>query len=166
MNIVIDGYNVIKRNPELSSKEKISMESAREGLIKLMKVYKGIKPNHNVIIVFDGMKEMAGQSIGERSGVKVVFANGSADDYIKSMIEDSPTPADYIVVSDDNDIINHARNKGAGFLNTPRLFEKIGPKNPKGIDNDKPILHSHEERSITQELMNLWLNKDKNARNT
>ena len=166
MNIVIDGYNVIKRNPELSSKEKISMESAREGLIKLMKVYKGIKPNHNVIIVFDGMKEMAGQSIGERSGVKVVFANGSADDYIKSMIEDSPTPADYVVVSDDNDIINHARNKGAGFLNTPRLFEKIGPQKTKGIDNDKPILHSHEERSITQELMNLWLNKDKNARNT
>ncbi len=165
MNIIIDGYNVIKRNPELSSKEKISMESAREGLIKLMKVYKGIKPNHNVIIVFDGVKEMAGQSIGERSGVKVVFANGSADDYIKSMIEDSPTPADYVVISDDNDIINYVRNKGAGFLNTPRLFEKVGPKKPKGIDNDKPILHSHEERAITQELMNLWLDKDKKSSN-
>jgi len=161
MHLIIDGYNVIKRNPELFSKENESLEAAREGLIKLMRVYKGIKPNYDIIIVFDGARGDGGQPIVDRSMIKVVFANGSADDYIKEMVNDSKTPADYIVVSDDNDIINCARSNRAGFLSTTQLFEKIGPQKAKETGYEKPIPHSPKARSITQELMDLWVDKGK-----
>lgn len=161
MHLIIDGYNVIKRNPELSSKENESLEAAREGLIKLMRVYKGIKPNYDIIIVFDGVRGNGGQSTVDRSMIKVVFANGSADDYIKEMLNDSKTPADYTVISDDNDIINYARSRRAGFLSTTQLFEKIGPQKTKETGYEKPTPHSPDARSITQELIDLWVDKGK-----
>lgn len=84
------------------------MEKALEEFIDLMIRYRKVKP-HDITVVFDGHKSGSGVENGTaRGNVKIIYSRlgERADDVIKRII--SRERKEWIVVSSDRDIANHA----------------------------------------------------------
>ena len=159
VHYIIDGYNIIKQIPHLTSKK---LKSAREGLVQLIKKYKltGSAKNE-VTIVFDGQPDV----VVPRAKIEfeIYFTkNESADDRIKKMIKASPNPSRLIVVSDDKEIIFFARGHRALVSSASKFLSKIlKTSNTKKSTQRKFELSSNLAREITEELRKIWL--DNNA---
>ena len=112
--VLIDGYNVIKRHPELAKK---SLEDARTSLINHLTRTRWPTPPTRIIVVFDAPKRSddAQPRVIGQGKVQSCFASPSADAYIQQAIRASATPAQLCVISDDGAIqISVARNAHAG----------------------------------------------------
>ncbi|MBI5212564.1 MAG: NYN domain-containing protein [Nitrospirae bacterium] len=100
-HIIIDGYNVIG----IFHKD---MEKARDSFVDLLISYRKVKA-HDITVVFDGYKSGAGtEHVSVRGGVKIIYSrlDERADDVIKRIV--STDKKEWIVVSNDKDIVNHA----------------------------------------------------------
>lgn len=101
------------------------MENAREGFVDLLMGYRKIKP-HDITVVFDGYKNGAGtEHVAVRGGVKIIYSRlgEKADDVIKRVI--SREKKEWIVVSNDRDIANHAWSMNSIPISSERFFEII-----------------------------------------
>jgi len=104
--IIIDGYNVIG----IFHKD---MDKARDALLNAIINYRKVK-RHDITVVFDGYKNgMATQQVAFRDNVKVIFTRlgERADDVIKKTV--SKERREWIVVTADRDIANHAWAAGS-----------------------------------------------------
>lgn len=84
------------------------MEKAREEFVTFLVRYREMK-NHDITVVFDGHKSgSSGENASVRGGVRVIYSRlgERADDVIKRMI--SKERKEWIVVTSDRDIANHA----------------------------------------------------------
>src|SRR2546430_8327123 len=72
MRWLIDGYNVIRRSPELSSREMVSLEEGRQALCELLSATARASGDA-FTVVFDGAG--AGGTGSGRVGVTVVFSS-------------------------------------------------------------------------------------------
>ncbi len=106
MHIIIDGYNVLK---QVIHQATIS-ESQRRGFINTLGKYAN-KKNHTITVVFDGGPTIW-PSHEKDHGVMVTYVGvkQTADDYIKSMIENKRHGL--LVVSSDNEIKRAAAHQG------------------------------------------------------
>ncbi|MDA8214690.1 MAG: NYN domain-containing protein [Nitrospiraceae bacterium] len=114
----MDGYNVIG----IFHKD---MEKARDGFVDLLIDYKKIKA-HDITVVFDGYKSGAGvENVAVRGGVKIIYSRlgERADDVIKRII--SNDRKEWIVVSNDRDIANHAWSVNSIPIPSERFFEIV-----------------------------------------
>ena len=115
--ILIDGYNVIRRNNAFAAAEQISLETARVSLLsRVVARYRGTP--HRVIVVFDGGGR--GEStLPLRCGVgsKQIFSasDTTADEVIGRLVEQArDTWGERIrVISDDWEVARHASCLGA-----------------------------------------------------
>lgn len=101
------------------------MEKARDGFVDLLMDYKKIK-SHDITVVFDGYKSGAGvEHVAVRCGVKIIYSRlgERADDVIKRIV--SNERKEWIVVSNDRDIVNHAWASGSIPVPSERFFELI-----------------------------------------
>ncbi len=103
---LIDGYNVIRRSPELSAKERESLEAGRRALCALLS-RAARTPSDQFIVVFDGSG--GGGSAGG-TGVRVIFSSAreSADKVLGRMAAQGVT-----VVSSDREVCRSATRAGA-----------------------------------------------------
>lgn len=69
--ILIDGYNVIRRKPELKDQEKISMQHGREALLTLLAARYVGRPE-GITVVFDGAGTY--ETHEQRGAIMVVFS--------------------------------------------------------------------------------------------
>lgn len=100
-HIIIDGYNVIG----IFHKD---LEKARDSFVDLLMRYRKIKA-HDITVVFDGYKNSAGtEHVSVSGGVKIIYSRlgERADNVIKRIV--SNERKEWLVVSNDRDIINHA----------------------------------------------------------
>ena len=74
MRWLVDGYNVIRRAPELKSREQESLEAGREALCALL-VQVARASADTFTVVFDGAQ--AGGRGGGGSGVTVIFSSAA-----------------------------------------------------------------------------------------
>ncbi len=84
------------------------MENARDSFVDLLIRYRKIKA-HDITVVFDGHKSGAGtEHVSVSGGVKIIYSRlgERADDVIKRIV--STDKKEWIVVSNDRDIVNHA----------------------------------------------------------
>lgn len=87
--------------------------------------YKKIK-THDITVVFDGYKSGAGvENVAVCGGVKVIYSRlgERADDVIKRII--SKDRKEWIVVSNDRDIANHAWSVNSIPIPSERFFEIV-----------------------------------------
>lgn len=101
------------------------MEKARDGFVDLLMDYKKIK-THDITVVFDGYKSGAGtEHVAVRGGVKIIYSRlgERADDVIKRII--SKDRKEWIVVSNDRDIANHAWSVNSIPIPSERFFEIV-----------------------------------------
>ena len=129
MDIIVDGYNVIFKIPELgNSTGKCDIEILRSRFLALLEQYKE-KRRHKLIVVFDG-KGHGNSSEARAAGIDVVFSREDldADEEIKRIVSDSETPRHITVITADRDIEQYVKKYGCKVV-APMVFYRDVKKN-------------------------------------
>jgi predicted RNA-binding protein with PIN domain len=122
LNIIIDGYNLIRQSSRLSMLDLQDIQLGREALVDMLAAYKKFKA-HRITVVFDGSgPPLLSRRRDRRKGITIVYsqAGESADAVIKKMARREGAGA--MVVSSDQDIVQSAASWGAATISA-RDFE-------------------------------------------
>lgn len=119
MRWLVDGYNVIRRAPELKSREQESLEAGRQALCALLVEVARVSGD-SFTVVFDGAQ--AGGRAGGGSGVSVIFSSAreSADSVLARMAREGGA-----VVSNDREVRRAAERAGATVVTTDQLLARL-----------------------------------------
>jgi predicted RNA-binding protein with PIN domain len=111
MNIIIDGYNLIRQSEVLRRFESQGLEEGRTELIRRIVQFKKAR-GHRVTIVFDGWEHGADREERyKESGVTIIFSRRgeTADDVIKRMVTRG---SECLVVTSDRGIADAVTRHG------------------------------------------------------
>src|SRR5919204_944403 len=113
MRWLVDGYNVIRRDPTLSSHERESLEAGRVALLHLVAVVAQTSPD-TFTVVFDGARRTGGMASGGR--IEVIFSRppDRADDVLVRLAARWRDGA--VVVTSDRAVRDAVRRAGAAVL--------------------------------------------------
>lgn len=119
MRWLVDGYNVIRRAPELRSREQESLEAGRQALCALLVEIARVSGD-SFTVVFDGAQ--AGGRAGGGSGVSVIFSSAreSADSVLAGMAREGGA-----VVSNDREVRRAAERAGATVVTTDQFLARL-----------------------------------------
>jgi predicted RNA-binding protein with PIN domain len=124
MRIIIDGYNLIRRIPELRALERDDLESGRVGLANELSTYRAGK-GHKITVVFDGTQSIhLGGGSEKIAGITIRYsARGqSADQVIQKMCREGAAD---LVVSGDREITDVARRVGVTAVSSDLFWDKV-----------------------------------------
>jgi len=125
MRIIIDGYNLIRRIPELERLDRVNMEEAREALIRELSLYRGGK-RHQIVVVFDGLEglHLGGSKTRDR-GVTVRFSprGQNADRMILDALRNREAD---VLVSADRELTSAADGSEVTSVPPSLFWEKVG----------------------------------------
>jgi len=127
--LLIDGYNVIHRIPELKQGLSVSLENSRQKLALMISGWKHGHPGTECVIVFDGEHQISGGPNQRLAGIPCRFtrtSHGADAEIIRIVREHRGDKSEIAVVSDDNSIRNSCRAHGAAvqpssFLSASKL---------------------------------------------
>ncbi len=152
MDIIVDGYNVIFKIPELGyTTQKCDIEVLRNRFLATLEQYKE-KRKHKLIVVFDGQGD--GNSSETRvAGIDVVFSRHDldADEEIKRMVSGSDNPRQITVITSDRDIEQYVKKYGCKVVDPLTFYRDIkkkvahmqtvekGDRRFNNEENDEPI---------------------------
>src|SRR5262245_59306960 len=122
---LIDGYNVIRREPDLRAREAESLEAGRRALLHLL-ASAPRDPRDEFTVVFDGARVGGGHPSPGR--IRVIFSRPphSADDELMHLARQWRSGA--VVVTSDRRIQDAARRAGAAALTAEQFLEGLRPK--------------------------------------
>jgi len=124
MRIIIDGYNLIRRIPELVSFESVDFEEGRKYLIQELSGYRAGK-GHRVTVVFDGAGSIhLGEGRKKERGITVIYSRQghSADDVIANMCHDGGAD---LVVTGDRELRDRADRAGVPSVDPELFWERV-----------------------------------------
>jgi uncharacterized protein len=141
MRWLIDGYNVIRRDPALSSRETESLDAGRAALLHVVAAVARTSPD-TFTVVFDGARRAGGMASGGR--VEVIFSRppDHADDVLVRLAARWREGA--VVVSSDRAVQDSARRAGATVLGAEEFLAAI--TTPPGEDSG-----GDEEETVSRE---------------
>jgi predicted RNA-binding protein with PIN domain len=132
MRWLVDGYNVIRRDPDLRAREAESLEAGRRALLHL--IARGWRPPEDEFtVVFDGARLSGGAPTAGR--IRVVFSRPplTADDELMRLARQLRNGA--VVVSSDRRVQDAARRAGSAVLAAEQFLEALeGPETSSGAD--------------------------------
>jgi predicted RNA-binding protein with PIN domain len=128
---LIDGYNVIRRDPELAGIERRSLEEGRAALLRLLAVA-ARTTGDEFVAVFDGARSPVAAP-GDRQ-VRVVFSSPpeTADDVLIRMARERGAGA--IVVTSDRTIQGAARRARAVVVAADMFLERASGLGPDEVE--------------------------------
>ncbi|HEY3065309.1 MAG TPA: NYN domain-containing protein [Methylomirabilota bacterium] len=143
MRWLIDGYNVIRRDPALSSRETESLEAGRTALLHVLATVAGTSPD-TFTVVFDGARRTGGMASGGR--VEVLFSRppDHADDVLVRLAARWRDGA--VVVSSDRAVRDAARRAGATVLGAEEFLAAIATSPGEDSGGDDEETASREKR--------------------
>jgi len=124
MRIVIDGYNLIRRIPELRSLERDGLEAGRDGLAQELSTYRTGK-SHKITVVFDGAESIhLGGGSEKVAGVTLRYsARGqTADQVIQKMCREGAAD---LIVTGDREITDVAKRAGVTAVSPDLFWDKV-----------------------------------------
>src|SRR5499426_1084798 len=134
MRWLVDGYNVIRRDPELRAREAESLEAGRRALLHLLARARGTRED-GFTVVFDGARRAGGApTAGGR--IRVLFSRppSTADDELMRLARELGNGA--VVVSSDRKVQDAARRAGSAVLTAEQFLEALAvPETPAGSDS-------------------------------
>jgi predicted RNA-binding protein with PIN domain len=151
--IIIDGYNVIHRVPELRQFLETSLEDARDALLQRLKSYL-LNKEIEIIVVFDGSEAPPGlPPIEHHRRLKVIFSRRpfKADPVIISLISGTPKAQSLIIISDDGEIKHAAKSAGAAAISTNDFYSRLTKRFMSEESTSVP------GRELTSEELQEWL---------
>ena len=122
MRWLIDGYNLIRRDPDLRDREIESLEAGRRALLHLLaRAY--TDPRDEFTVVFDGARVAGGAPPGGR--IRAIFSRPplTADDELMRLARQWKSGA--VVVSSDRKIQDAARRAGSPALTAEQFLEAL-----------------------------------------
>jgi len=125
--LLIDGYNVINRVPELQPSLEGGLENARSRLALQISTWSHDHPGCECFIVFDGDKKFSGGRDQRLAGIRCIFSpssHGGDDEIIRFVRGYKGSPSDITVVSDDNNVRNNCRAHGASVQPSSYILAK------------------------------------------
>jgi predicted RNA-binding protein with PIN domain len=131
---LVDGYNVIRRSPELSAREHESLEAGRRALCDLLRDLTRATGDQ-FTVVFDGARA-SGQA-SATGAVRVVFSSAreSADRVLARLAREGGA-----VVSNDREVRRAASAAGAIAITTDEFLARVetldGPADAKHEEDD------------------------------
>jgi predicted RNA-binding protein with PIN domain len=144
--LLVDGYNVINRVPELQASLESGLENARSRLALQISTWSHDHPGCECVIVFDGDKKFVGGRDQRLAGIRCLFSrtsHGGDDEIIRFVRDYKGKPSDITVVSDDNNVGNNCRAHGASIQPSSYIMAKKArpsgglrkaPADGKGLD--------------------------------
>ena len=122
MRWLVDGYNVIRRDPDLRAREAESLEAGRRALLGLVARRAG-GSRDTFTVVFDGAR-VAGGALGA-GRVQVLFSRPprTADDELMRLAREGG--AGTAVVSSDRRVQDAARRAGSAVLGAEAFVEAL-----------------------------------------
>lgn len=159
-HIIVDGYNVIRADPRLQSFERVSLEHAREVLVRTLASSPRLV-NDQVTVVFDGIggnrQHVQSQRMG---GILVLYsARGqTADDVIVAHAQTLSGQAEVVVVSNDVAVRENCRAAGCEVSGSENLLNQLPGQRrarPEPVEERDPTLstvkHGNPRRSSKRE---------------
>jgi predicted RNA-binding protein with PIN domain len=122
MRWLVDGYNVIRRDPDLRAREAESLESGRRALAHLIaRARRALQDEFTV--VFDGAR--TGNTVPTAGRIRVVFSRPplTADDELMRLARQLRSGA--AVVSSDRKIQDAARRAGCAVLTAEQFLDAL-----------------------------------------
>jgi predicted RNA-binding protein with PIN domain len=161
--LLVDGYNVIHKLPELRAGLAAGLEYARDKLAVLIARWNALHPEYECTVVFDGRDRSAARRTLKTGGIKCVFSESThdADQEIVRIVKSHSRPADIVVVSDDNFVHNNCRAHGA-VIRSAGFLQEAGPhpsRPPKAAPREAKGLDRRAMDKINAELRNAWAGK-------
>ncbi len=132
MRWLVDGYNVIRRSPELKAREAESLEGGRRALLHLIaRARRALQDEFT--IVFDGAR-LSGGTPPVAGRIRVVFSRPplTADDDLMRLARQLRNGA--IVVSSDRKVQDAARRAGSAVLTAEQFLEALDVPETPGAD--------------------------------
>lgn len=133
-HIIVDGYNVIRADPRLQSFERVSLEHAREVLVRTLASSPRLV-NDQVTVVFDGIGGTRQHVQSQRMGRILILysARGqTADDVIVTHAQNQSSQAKVIVVSNDVAVRENCRAAGCEVSGSENLLSQLpGQRRPR-----------------------------------
>jgi predicted RNA-binding protein with PIN domain len=144
--IIIDGYNLIHRSPELRPGPDRTLEEARAKLVNLLSWTVG-SGDARFVVVFDGAAGGGDQSAGsERVQIRWSRPPKKADDVIRELVEDQVERVDRLtVVTADLEVARHARAMGATVALSDLFLGSVLAPGRAPETGDKPAFTSRKE---------------------
>ena len=152
--IVIDGYNLIHRSPELRPGAERTLEESREKLVNLLSWTVG-RGDARFLVVFDGAESGGDSDPGsERVQVRWSRPPAKADDVIRAIVEaESDRDRRVTVVTADLEVARHARAMGASIAISDLFLGSVLPKRvEEGEEPERPVALSRQELEKWAEL--------------
>jgi uncharacterized protein len=145
MNILIDGYNLIRQSIYLRRFERQSLEAGRQALISWLARYRGRK-GHRMTVVFDGW--ISGSPQEERdysTGISIIYSprGVKADDVLKRIT--ASTDEEILVVSSDREIASYAQRRGKAALSSLEFESIVNRQLAAPADDEFPGQKDDEE---------------------
>lgn len=149
MQIIVDGYNLIRRSAFLAELDRQDLAAGREELLRELAPYQAFK-RHRITVVFDGRE--GGYPIEQREkrgGLLVIFSRQGevADEVIKRLA--SPGA---VVVTSDRELADAVERAGAIAVDAAAFWAKVEEaayRRLKGIgeeDEEEEDKHSPRPR--------------------
>ncbi len=152
--ILVDGYNVIRRDPGLVRFERTSLEQARDVLVACLNASPTFRGDE-IICVFDGANSANAGVYGargfQRGRVRIVFSapGESADTVLKRFAAN--LPSNVVVVTADNEVRSAVQAAGADVTNLAPRSAGTRPRSRPPRSNDTWVkaddLNSDQPRS-------------------
>jgi predicted RNA-binding protein with PIN domain len=136
MRWLIDGYNVIRRDPELHDREVVSLEAGRSALLALLSRVAS-RVSDTFTVVFDGARRTDGAPSSGR--VQVTFSRPpeTADDVLRRLAGSLREGA--VVVTSDRTVQDSARRGGSVAVSAEAFLRAVaGPTEDDVDDDDTP----------------------------
>ena len=153
--IIVDGYNLILRAPDLKPGPERTLRESREKLINLLSWAIGAG-DAQFIVVFDGADGATRGLGGGRVDVRFSTPPEKADDVIRRLVEERVERVERLtVVTSDLEVARHARAMGADIsLADLFLAGALGPQAGAGSREspEKPASMSRRELEAWAEL--------------
>jgi predicted RNA-binding protein with PIN domain len=141
MHWMVDGYNVIRRDPALASQEALSIEAGRDALCRLL-ARTGRESGETFTVVFDGAGRGGAGTGG--GGVRVIFSSAreSADRVLARLATRGGA-----VVSNDREVRRAAERAGAVAITTDQFLarlESLGTRDRGAAESPGPSVKDEE----------------------
>jgi predicted RNA-binding protein with PIN domain len=144
--VIIDGYNVILRTPQLRPGDSRTLRESRDKLVNLLSWMMGGEHVH-YLVVFDGAEGMGRDDRDGRVEVRYSRPPDKADDVIRRLVEERVGRVDQVtVVTADLEVARHARAMGATIsLSDLFLASALGAGKDEDGTPEKPATLSRAE---------------------
>ena len=143
--IIVDGYNLILRTPELRPGPDRTLQASREKLENVLSWMMG--PNAQFLVIYDGADGVGRPGKDGRVETRFSRPPEKADDVIRALVEKHEGRDDPLtVVTSDAEVARHARAMGADIaLADLFLASAMGPARATSETPEKPASLSRKE---------------------